>query len=95
MYKERDSINSFIIDDNLFKIICNKYILILPIKNGSIDISIINDNNEEIGLTDLNENDNIIFLFREINENIIKPLKIIKNHTYELLISSDEDDFNY
>ncbi len=95
MYRERDCINSFIIDDNLFKIICNKYILVLSIINGSINIPIINENDEDIGLSELNENDNIVFLFREINKNIIKPIKIIKHFNYELLMSSDEDEFNY
>ncbi len=94
MYKDRDIINKFRINDNMLYIECNKCILIISVVNGSIDIDITSDNGERIGLSELSEEDDIVFLYREYKDNYIKPLKIIKNTKYELIISSDEEDLN-
>ena len=94
MYKERDTILKFKITENILIIECVKYILNIPIINGSINIEITTDTGDTIGLNELDENDEIYFLYREYKENNIKPLKIIKNSKYELIISSDEEDLN-
>ncbi len=94
MYKDRDTIVKFKINQNELIVECTKYNLTIVIINGSIDIDITTDSGDRIGLSELNENDNIIFLYREYKENNIKPLKIIKNSKYELIISSDEEDLN-
>ena len=43
MRKILETINKFEINDNFMKIICNKYNLILPIKNGSVQANISNE----------------------------------------------------
>ena len=94
MYKDKDIIVRFKINENTLTIECVKYNLNLLIIDGSVDIEISTDSGDRIGLSELNENDDIIFLYREYKENNIKPLKIIKNSRYELIISSDEEDLN-
>lgn len=94
MYKDKDTIVKFKINESILTIECFKYNLNLVIINGSIDIEISTDSGDRIGLSELNENDDIIFLYREYKENNIKPLKIIKNSRYELIVSSDEEDLN-
>ena len=84
MNKERECIKKFIVSPNMLIIECNKYSLHIPIIHGSITMHIINDMNEKIGLNELCENDNIIIFYREINDNNIKPLKIIKLSNYIL-----------
>ena len=94
MYKDKDIIVRFKINENTLTIECVKYNLNLVIIDGSIDIDISTESGDRIGLSELNENDEIFFLYREYKENNIKPLKIIKNSRYELIISSDEEDLN-
>jgi hypothetical protein len=82
MKKIRQSIINFKIENNMMYIICNKYTLLLNIINGSIEMNCLNELNEKIGINELYCDDNIIIYFREIDNNFIKPIKIIKMLNY-------------
>jgi hypothetical protein len=94
MNKILDTINSFKIIDNKMVIECNKYNLIVPIKNGTVIINIYNESKEQIGINELDINDRIIILYREIinefEKKYIKPIKIIKQFNY--VLNSDTSD---
>jgi hypothetical protein len=96
MNKVLDTIKEFNIikTENRMIIECNKYNLILPIKNGTVIINIIDENKEQIGLNELNINDRITFLYRDIFDELgkkyIKPIKIIKHFNY--VLNSDTSD---
>jgi hypothetical protein len=96
MNKVLDTIKEFhIIKINNEMIIkCNKYNLILPIKDGTVIINIIDENKEKIGINELNINDRITILYRDISDELekkyIKPIKIIKHFNY--ILNSDSSD---
>jgi hypothetical protein len=96
MNKVLDIIKEFNIikTDNKMIIKCNKFNLILPIKDGSVIINIIDENKEKIGLNELNINDRITILYRDISDELekkyIKPIKIIKHFNY--ILNSDSSD---
>lgn len=83
MKKILDIINNFEINDKEFIIKCKKYNLVLPIKNGSVIITLCNELKENIGINEININDNIIIFYRDINNINIKPIKIIKLFNYK------------
>jgi len=83
MKKIRQTIKQFITSNNNIIIKCNKYDLYFEIINGSINFNFIDEQNNNIGLNCLNIDDDIIIFFREKNDNIIKPIKIIKLLKYE------------
>ena len=92
MKKILDTINNFIINNDIIIINCYKYNYIIPIKNGSIDnCCIINELKETIGLIDININDNIIVFYRDIENKNIKPIKIIKLFNYVYNDTSDSE----
>ncbi len=96
MKKILDTINKFEIDNNTMIIKCKKYNLVLPIKNGSVQINLSNELKENIGLNEININDNIIIFYRDFNNVNIKPIKIIKLFNYKFNDdSSDNDTFFY
>lgn len=94
--KVLDTIKEFhIIKTNNEMIIeCNKFNLILPIKDGTVIINIIDENKEKIGINELNINDRITILYRDISDELekkyIKPIKIIKHFNY--ILNSDSSD---
>jgi hypothetical protein len=91
MKKIRQTINSFIMASNIIIIKCNKYDLYFDIKNGSVDFNFIDEQNNNIGLNSLNIDDDIIIFFREKNDTIIKPIKIIKILKYQFNNDSDSN----
>ncbi len=98
MNKTLDIIKEFNIikTENKMIIKCNKYNLILPIKNGTVIINIIDENKDKIGLNELNIEDRITILYRDIFDELekkyIKPIKIIKHFNY--ILNSDSSDSN-
>jgi hypothetical protein len=92
MKKILETINGFEINDKTITIICKKYNIVLPIKNGSIIANIANELKENIGINEININDNIIIFYRDINHINIKPIKIIKLFNYKF---NDESSDNY
>ena len=98
MNKTLDTIKEFYIikTDNKMIIECNKYNLVLPIKEGTVLINIIDENKDKIGLNELNINDRITILYRDISDELekkyIKPIKIIKHFNY--VLNSDSSDSN-
>ena len=95
MKKIRQTIKEFIMLHNMFTIRCNKYNLTFNIINGSIDFNFIDEHNNIIGLNCLNVDDDIIIFFREKNDMIIKPIKIIKLLNYQFNNDSDSYSENY
>ncbi len=91
MKKIRQTIKEFIMTNNMLNIKCNKYDLQFNIINGSVDFNFIDEHNNNIGLNFLNVDDDIIIFFREKNDNIIKPIKIIKLLKYEFNNDSSSD----
>jgi hypothetical protein len=85
MKKYLDIVEDFSIN-NSFIIKCKKYNLMLPIKNGTVDINITNEYKERIGINEININDKIIIFYKEYNKDFdkiyIKPIKIIKQFNY-------------
>jgi hypothetical protein len=92
MKKILDTIDKFEIENNTMMIKCKKYNLVLPIKNGSIQINISNESKENIGLNEININDNIIIFYRDFNNVNIKPIKIIKLFNYKFNDDSSDND---
>jgi hypothetical protein len=68
MKKILETINTFDIDNekNIMVIKCKKYNIILPIKNGSVQVNISNELKENIGINEININDNIITGMTEV-----------------------------
>ncbi len=91
MKKIRQTIREFIIDKNEIIIKCNKYDLYFNIINGTVNFNFIDEQNNNIGLNCLNMDDDIIIFFREKNDNIIKPIKIIKLLKYQFNNDSDSN----
>ncbi len=93
MNKILDTVNSFKIESSQMIISCNKINIILPIKNGSVIVNMINELKEKIGINDINKNDQIIVLYKEteFEKNYIKPIKIIKLLNYTFYESSDSE----
>ena len=83
MKKVLETINNFEINDKIMLIKCKKYNIVLPIKNGSIVANIANELKENIGINEININDNIIIFYRDIDHVNIKPIKIIKLFNYK------------
>ena len=94
MKKILETIINFEINDKTMLIKCKKYNIVLPIKNGSIIANIANELKENIGINELNINDNIIIFYRDINNINIKPIKIIKLFNYKFNDDSSENDNN-
>ncbi len=92
MKKQLETISNFEINENEFIIKCNKYNLILPIKNGSVLITLSNELKENIGINELKINDNIIIFYRDITNKNIKPIKIIKLFNYKFNDDSSDND---
>ncbi len=91
MKKILETINNFEINNNDFIIKCKKYNIVLPIKNGTIIGNISNELKENIGINEININDNIIIFYRDINHINIKPIKIIKLFNYKFNDDSNSD----
>lgn len=91
MKKIRQTIKEFIVNKSKIIIKCNKYDLHFNIINGAIDFNFIDEQDNNIGLNSLNIDDDIIIFFREKNDNIIKPIKIIKLLKYEFNNDSSSD----
>jgi hypothetical protein len=87
-------INSISINENNLIISDNKYNIILSIKNGSIDIDIMNELNENIGIKNININDMIIVYYKESIEKNIKPIKIIKQYNYNFNNETSDSENN-
>ena len=98
MNKVLDTIKNFNIikTENRMIIECKKNNLILLIKDGTVLINIIDENKEKIGLNELNINDRITILYRDIFDELgkkyIKPIKIIKHFNYVLNSDSSDSD---
>ena len=92
MKKVLETIKKFEINNDTIIIICKKYNIVLPIKNGSIIATISNELKESIGINEININDNIIIFYREIENINIKPIKIIKLFNYKF---NDESSDNH
>jgi hypothetical protein len=54
MKKILETINKFDINEDKMIIICKKYNLVLPIKNGSVQVNISNELKETIGINEIN-----------------------------------------
>ncbi len=87
-------INSISINENNLIISDDKYNIILSIKNGSIDIDIMNELNENIGIKNININDMIIVYYKESIEKNIKPIKIIKQYNYNFNNETSDSENN-
>ncbi len=94
MKKLLETINNFEINDTEFIIKCKKYNLVLPIKNGSVIVTLSNELKENIGINEININDNIIIFYRNINHINIKPIKIIKLFNYKFNDDSSDNDID-
>jgi hypothetical protein len=94
MKKILETINKFEINEDKMIIICKKYNLVLPIKNGSVQINISNELKETIGINEINLNDNIIIFYRDLNIVNIKPIKIIKLFNYKFNDESSDNDID-
>ena len=81
----------YIDTDNLI-IECDDHYVSTPIINGSIQINIIDLDNNNIGINGIKINDSIkIFYYEKIND-MIKPIKIIKINNYVLNDSSSSEE---
>jgi len=76
-----DSINNITFDTMNLYIECNDIKLSIPIIDGTACIKIIDVYKNNIGLFGLNLNDSIKIYYKK-NNNIIKPIKIIKLNNY-------------
>jgi hypothetical protein len=94
MKKILETINKFDINNDKMIIICKKYNLVLPIKNGSVQVNISNELKETIGINEININDNIIIFYRDLNNVNIKPIKIIKLFNYKFNDESSDNDID-
>jgi hypothetical protein len=94
MKKILETINNFNINNDKMIIICKKYNLVLPIKNGSVQVNISNELKETIGINEININDNIIIFYRDLNNVNIKPIKIIKLFNYKFNDESSDNDID-
>lgn len=87
MKKIRQTIKQITTDilNNKLLIICNKYKIEYDIINGSVDFNCVDDTNNIIGINGINKDDDIIIFFKNKNDDIIKPIKIIKilNYTFQ------------
>jgi hypothetical protein len=92
MKKILETINKFDIKNDIMIIICKKYNLVLPIKNGTVIVNISNELKENIGINEININDNIIIFYRDINDINIKPIKIIKLFNYKFNNDTSDED---
>ena len=77
-----ENIYKFSHDNITFNIECVSYILSIPIIDGTAQVSIIDIDNNNIGVNGLDINDSIKIYYKKINNNIIKPIKIIKFFNY-------------
>ncbi len=91
MKKILETINKFDINNDTMIIKCNKFNLVLPIKNGSVIATICNELKEHIGINEININDNIIVFYRDIDHINIKPIKIIKLFNYKFNDESSDN----
>ena len=92
MKKILEMIKEFIIEKDLMIIKCKKYNIILKIYNGTVQINISNELKENIGINEININDNIIIFYRDINNSNIKPIKIIKLLNYKFNDESSDSE---
>lgn len=92
MNKILETIKDFIIEENIMIIKCKKNNIILPIKDGTVQVYISNELKEHIGINDLNINDNIIIFYRDKNNSNIKPIKIIKFLNYKFNDESSDSE---
>ena len=76
-----ECINSISFDIMNLYIECDNIKLCIPIIDGSVCIKILDIYKNNIGLNDLNINDSIKIYYKK-NNNIIKPIKIIKLNNY-------------
>jgi hypothetical protein len=77
-----ENIYKFSHDNIHLNIECATYILSIPIIDGTAQVSIIDIDNNNIGVNGLDINDSIKIYYKKINNNIIKPIKIIKIYNY-------------
>ncbi len=96
MEEVRDTIKSFKIDNDEMLLICIKNTYVLDIKEGSIDLDIINEYKEIIGINELDIDDNILIIYKKIDKKLekkyIKPIKIIKLFKYEFNNDTSDSD---
>jgi hypothetical protein len=99
MNKILDTINSFLVEKNQMIICCNKNNIILIIKNGSVVANIVNEFKKTIGINEIDINDQIIILYKDIEiingKNYIKPIKIIKQYKYAFNYDTNSDNSDY
>jgi hypothetical protein len=92
MNKILETIKEFVIEKDLMIIKCKKYNLVLQIINGTVHTNISNELKENIGINNININDNIIIFYRDINNSNIKPIKIIKLFNYKFNDESSDSE---
>jgi len=79
-------------DSTNFYILCNKIKLKIDIIDGSVNIIIINNNNELVGISYLEKDDIIKILYDEKNKDYVKPIKIYVNTKYNFNSETSDSD---
>jgi len=89
-----DNINKMSYENNVFNIECDENIIKAYIIDGTVKIKVYNDDNNMIGINGLKINDSIKIYYKEINLNIIFPIKIIKlnNYIFNNMSSSSDNE---
>ena len=94
MKKVLDYIVNIKYNDNCYIIECMDHNIISPVEDGTVQINIIDLENNKIGINNIKKNDSIKIFYREKINDMIKPIKIIKINNYVFNDdSSSSDDF--
>ena len=78
--------------DDMYIIECTGHILCSPIKDGTVQINIIDFDNKKIGINNIKKNDSIKIFYHEKINDMIKPIKIIKINNYVFNDDSSSSD---
>jgi hypothetical protein len=91
-----ENIYNFSYNKKYILIECEKHNVSALIIDGTIDIIIINSDNENIGINGLEINDTIKIYYKEFKNNMIYSIKIIKLNNYKFndMSSSSEEYIN-
>jgi len=82
MKKILDCITDITYDSNVVVIECTYHKIQVPIVDGTVQINIIDLDNNKIGINNIKKNDSIKIFYHDKINDMIKPIKIIKINNY-------------
>ena len=92
MKKFYTKIENIVFNDDNVIIECEKKNLKMRIIDGSVDIKIFTNDNDEVGYTILENNDNICVFYESKENNYFIPKKIIIQTKYNLISESEDSE---